>query len=299
MYVHGNPISNNDPTGNYYNATYGSGVSYSGPGMTTSSSYSGPGTTMGGYNQTVNQFSNPASTSGSNYSTGVQNNVSYQNSSTYEFEGNGYNNSYSVGGNASLNNLDFGGDNQYNAFVSFGRGSILEGLSYQMFAIGEATLNTGMALAVAIAAGAVVIALPAVLLIGSITLYTYGSVYGPRVFSRLRGVFRGGQQLGSGSKTLQLPTPRDSFLNNATNPKLKNAINQLYRPGARTGSGSTADALRYELRTGGLVGGRSHVQKAKGFARNIERIIKRENLNIKDYQIADYILNDLRDALGR
>jgi len=55
-----------------------------------------------------------------------------------------------------------------------------------------------MALAVAIAAGAVVTALSAALLMGSITLYAYAGAYGPQIFSRLRGVFRAGQQLWRG-----------------------------------------------------------------------------------------------------
>ena len=43
---------------------------------------------------------------------------------------------------------------------------------------------------------------------------------------------------------------RDSLLNSVSNGKLKNFVNMLYRPGAQIGSGSTADAIRYELQTG-------------------------------------------------
>ncbi len=40
-----------------------------------------------------------------------------------------------------------------------------------------------------------------------------------------------------------------------------NIVENLYRPGARIGNGSTAAAIRYELATGNKVEGKYHVRK--------------------------------------
>jgi len=44
---------------------------------------------------------------------------------------------------------------------------------------------------------------------------------------------------------------------------LQNIIDFMYRPNAKIGSGSTADAVRYELKTGENVAGKNHMQKAQ------------------------------------
>ena len=41
-------------------------------------------------------------------------------------------------------------------------------------------------------------------------------------------------------------TARDNLLNAVENPKLRNIVNDLYRPGAKVGSGSSMDAFRLE-----------------------------------------------------
>lgn len=43
-------------------------------------------------------------------------------------------------------------------------------------------------------------------------------------------------------------------------------MDDLYRENAKIGSGSTADAVRYELQTGGKVGGKTHSQKAEDYS---------------------------------
>lgn len=93
-------------------------------------------------------------------------------------------------------------------------------------------------------------------------------------------------------------TKRDELLNSVQNQKLKNAVDQIYRPGATTGDGGLADAVKHELATGEQVGGRSHIQKALERIQNLENIIKKENLNQKDLEIATEMLNDLKNALG-
>ncbi|TYV52921.1 hypothetical protein [Listeria monocytogenes] len=93
-------------------------------------------------------------------------------------------------------------------------------------------------------------------------------------------------------------TVRDNLLGKVENPKLENAINEIYRPGATTGDGGLADAVRHELKTGELVGGKSHIQKATERVTNLENIINKQNLNSDDLKIAKDLLKDLKDALG-
>jgi hypothetical protein len=57
----------------------------------------------------------------------------------------------------------------------------------------------------------------------------------------------------------------------AQDAKLNSLLDELYRPGAKVGSGSTAAAVREELATGKPVGGRSHSQKARDYAIALRR----------------------------
>ena len=99
-------------------------------------------------------------------------------------------------------------------------------------------------------------------------------------------------------KVARASSVRNKLLNKVKNPKLKNAINEIYRPGAKTGDGGLADAVRYELKTGKLVGGKSHIQKARERVKNLENIIKKQNLCSSDLKIAKELLKDLKNALG-
>ena len=90
---------------------------------------------------------------------------------------------------------------------------------------------------------------------------------------------------------------REQLLNLASNDKLKNCINEMYRPGATIGDGGLADAIRYELTTGELVGGKSHITKGLERVRNLENIIAKQNLASADLKIATHLLNDLKSAL--
>ncbi|GIO41753.1 hypothetical protein J41TS4_15110 [Paenibacillus apis] len=84
----------------------------------------------------------------------------------------------------------------------------------------------------------------------------------------------------------------------AENQKLQNAINQLYRPNATVGNGSTMDAIRHELNTGQLVGGKSHLQKGQERVKNLENILKKEQLSTQDKALAEALLQDLKAALS-
>ena len=91
---------------------------------------------------------------------------------------------------------------------------------------------------------------------------------------------------------------RDQLLNTVQNEKLRNAIDEIYRPGATFGDGGLADAVRHELATGQLVGGKSHILKARERMANLQNIIRRQNLSPRDLIIAQQLLDDLIDALG-
>jgi RHS repeat-associated protein len=82
-----------------------------------------------------------------------------------------------------------------------------------------------------------------------------------------------------------------------TNPGLKASLNELFRLGD-TLSGGTARAIRHEMSTGQLVGGKSHILKGFERAKQLERIIAQENLTPQDRQIAESVLRDLRGALA-
>ncbi len=71
----------------------------------------------------------------------------------------------------------------------------------------------------------------------------------------------------------------------------------MYRPGATIGDGGLADAIKYELSTGQLVGGKSHIQKGIERAKNLENILKKETLSPSDRSLAQNLLNDLNNAL--
>lgn len=83
------------------------------------------------------------------------------------------------------------------------------------------------------------------------------------------------------------------------NPKLKNIIDNLYIPNAKIGSGSTADAVRVELRIDNLkVGGKSHKIKAENSVRSITDMLNNDYLSAHDRMVAENVRLDLLDSLG-
>ena len=70
---------------------------------------------------------------------------------------------------------------------------------------------------------------------------------------------------------------REELLRNTENEKLKNTIKEMYRENANVGDGGLADAIRHELNTGELVGGKSHIIKGEERVRNLENILKNQN----------------------
>ncbi|RPD82977.1 hypothetical protein EGK75_13890, partial [Neisseria weixii] len=79
---------------------------------------------------------------------------------------------------------------------------------------------------------------------------------------------------------------------------LKKIIDDLYRANAKIGSGSTADAVRYELKNNTKVGGREHSEKARNYSVALERwLAKNPDASFSDRSTANNILRDLQNAL--
>lgn len=82
--------------------------------------------------------------------------------------------------------------------------------------------------------------------------------------------------------------------------QLQNLMNGLYRPNAKVGSGSTADAIRHELATGEAVGGSFHSQKGADSIRALEKWLgNNPTARPGDRTAAENVILDLRNALGQ
>ncbi len=113
---------------------------------------------------------------------------------------------------------------------------------------------------------------------------------------------------------------RDDFIRKMQKPHVKDSelqkiVDRLYKPNARIGSGSTADALRSELKTGKPVGGKFHTQKSGEHLRRLKSWINKhtENSNrplsetarrvsapkpsAQDMRTAENLIRDLENAL--
>jgi tRNA C32,U32 (ribose-2'-O)-methylase TrmJ len=90
---------------------------------------------------------------------------------------------------------------------------------------------------------------------------------------------------------------RERLMSSVDNHKLKNAVDQIYRPGATVGDGGLADAIRHEKETGEMVGGRPHTQKGRERLKNLENILAKEKLNEQDTKIVNKLISDLKKAL--
>ena len=78
---------------------------------------------------------------------------------------------------------------------------------------------------------------------------------------------------------------------------LREFMEKLYRPAAKKGSGSTADALRHELATGELVGGSSHAQKVDDAIPYLKDWLRKNpGAADSDRRLAEQVLRDLENA---
>jgi hypothetical protein len=82
-------------------------------------------------------------------------------------------------------------------------------------------------------------------------------------------------------------------------PDLSKMMDQLYRETATVGNGSTAAAVREEIKTGQPVGGVWHTQKAQDAIRFLEKWIdSHPNASQRDIAAAQNVMKDLQNALG-
>ena len=98
---------------------------------------------------------------------------------------------------------------------------------------------------------------------------------------------------GSGGKAL-LKTIQKTKI---SNKGLKNWVKECFRYQGKIGNGGLSDAIRYELRTGKLVGGKSHLQKGIERVTGLKRIIDKGGLSSSELALARKLLQDLQRAL--
>ena len=72
----------------------------------------------------------------------------------------------------------------------------------------------------------------------------------------------------------------------------------MYRKTAKIGTGSTADAIRYELRTGILLSPKGHFIKGQELRKALLRLYRSGELNDTDKKIVKKLLIDLQNALS-
>ncbi|GLC30968.1 hypothetical protein bsdE14_23780 [Clostridium omnivorum] len=87
---------------------------------------------------------------------------------------------------------------------------------------------------------------------------------------------------------------RDKLLSITQNSKLRNIVDQLYRPGATVGDGGTASMLEEEFSQGSS----KHLQKAQERLTQLNNLAKSEKLSLNDSDILDALRNDLNDAIN-
>ncbi|MDO4501674.1 MAG: hypothetical protein Q4D06_00680 [Coriobacteriia bacterium] len=95
----------------------------------------------------------------------------------------------------------------------------------------------------------------------------------------------------------QPESTRSELMSQATTDQVKRIVGELYRPGAEEGDGGTADAIRKQLRTGQLVGGRDHIRKGRERLRQIKKLLSRFP-DHPDRGLLERLRSDLEDALG-
>ncbi|CAL7961110.1 hypothetical protein MIDIC_240073 [Alphaproteobacteria bacterium] len=80
-------------------------------------------------------------------------------------------------------------------------------------------------------------------------------------------------------------------------PKLNKIMNDMYKPTARVGSGTTADAVRHEMVTGEPVGGVFHDTKAEQYITALESWVRNNpTAPPGDRAAAENVLKDLQNA---
>jgi hypothetical protein len=82
-------------------------------------------------------------------------------------------------------------------------------------------------------------------------------------------------------------------------PKLRVVMRDIYRPGAKIGSGSTAAAVREEAATGARVGGKLHAAKAEQYMKHLSDWLRNNpNAAPSDRAAAENVIKDMQNALS-
>ena len=125
-----------------------------------------------------------------------------------------------------------------------------------------------------------------------------------KIVKRFGGFGRLGGFLGRfGDDALQqsvplLETSRESLIRNVTDQRLRNAIDNLFRKGAKIGNGSTMDAVRYERATGHLLSRKGHTLKLIERRTQLQKLLRDSKLNASDRKVVKDLLIDIQDALN-
>jgi hypothetical protein len=91
---------------------------------------------------------------------------------------------------------------------------------------------------------------------------------------------------------------RDSLMNSVSDPTLKKAIGEVFRPGSIIGDGGTADIIKFEKETGILLSKSGHIQKGIDMSKYFQKLIDSATLSSADAKIAQDILNSFKSVLG-
>lgn len=105
------------------------------------------------------------------------------------------------------------------------------------------------------------------------------------------------QQSGSTEPSDPATGPSSSLKKpSAKDPELQNTIDRLFKPSDQL-RGGTAGAVRNEARTGLPTGRKFHTIKAQENINNLQKILRRTNLDPTDRATAEALLTDLQNAL--
>jgi RHS repeat-associated protein len=107
----------------------------------------------------------------------------------------------------------------------------------------------------------------------------------------------GGALVAGGGGTVVLGGMGGSMaaaISQISNPRVRDALSALYQHTDRF-RGGTAAAVQFTRETGRLVGGSNHLIKAADRMRQLENILRTENLSPSDRRLAEYALNRLKE----
>ena len=110
------------------------------------------------------------------------------------------------------------------------------------------------------------------------------------------GVTGAGLAVRAGRRAIA--TTRSRLLSNATDPRVRDVVEQLYRRGAKKGSGSAMDAYRHEQRTGELLSPKGHGTKLLERRTQLQDLVRDPKLNDTDRRIVRDLLIDIQNALS-